>query len=222
MKKRLVFFSFIILFGFSYFAHAQFEGTGLEDAQNGSLVGGVQKIQQTVEERRWEYLSQQWKELLLKNRFISAFDSWLKKGDILFVILLGQHYSLSIQLFFVFILWVFFIIAFYKIFSGYAPYSQNVAVIIAIAFGVVIAQFKLLEFLSGKIVTAVFIGGMGWRWISFVIFILVLLFFIVLISLIAKKGKEEKKKKAEKKQEQDQETVGEFAKGILKGSEKAN
>src|SRR3989338_10796665 len=67
---------------------------GGQQVQNAGEV--IQNITKTIEEKKWDYLGDRWKEVLLKNKYASAVDGFLKKIDFVFVVLFGEHYDFSL------------------------------------------------------------------------------------------------------------------------------
>src|SRR3989338_3842042 len=57
----------------------------------------VEKTQEKVE-GKWDYLAREWKNIFLKNKFVSAIDSFFTKISIVFRILFGMEYSMSLVL----------------------------------------------------------------------------------------------------------------------------
>ena len=102
MKKIGVLFicTFLIL-SFTQLFNIQAQDMGdLED----QIQEGVDRIEDAkgiFDEGKWDYLGREWKEILLKRKFVSAIDGFFTKISILFKILFGEPYSLSLPLFFV-------------------------------------------------------------------------------------------------------------------------
>jgi len=173
--------------------------------QNDEVVQGVQELQKTVEERRWEYLGNQWQEILLKNKYLSLLDNTFKKFNFVFFFLFGKDYSLSLALLFIVMLWLFFGVMFYKVMKDFSPFSEPVSFVISLVFTVILSHLKVYSFLSSLIFKIIFFKQGVWAWTSTAIVILV--YFIILIYLERiiyvvgrrfKKSKEEKEKWDEK------------------------
>lgn len=206
MKKEficsLILFFFIgNLFSLNY-VYAQDD---LDGFQNDSVVQGVQKLQEFTEEKKWEYLGERWKEFLLQNKFISSLDGFFKKINFLFFLFLGQDYELSLTLFFVFLIWLFFWVMFYKIIRDFSSFSDPVSFIIGTALSIILAHLKFCFFLSNLLFKVIFFREGMWRWISFFVFIILYFVFLIFLERIVwkigralKKSKEEKEKWDEK------------------------
>jgi len=188
-----------------------------EELEEDNVVQGVQEIQEFTEERKWEYLSAEWKEILLKNKFISTIDGFFRKINFIFIFFFGENYDLSLTLFFVVIFWIFFFLSFGGIISTYSAFGKGIAYVIALALSVVVAQFGFLRKLSELVFKIIFYKEGVWGWISFVIFIFAMLFFFVLIQLLLKYAREKRKAQKELKQKFDQKVLGTTVRGVLRG-----
>ena len=216
-RKEVLSLLFLFLLVNSFFLVAGQTPADLNNFQDEKIVQDVQNIQQTAAEANWEYLSQRWKEVFLKNKYISAIDSLFKKINIVFNVFLGENYNLSINLFFVFLLWVFFLLSFYSVLAVYTPFSKGIVWVMAIGINVIGAQFGIFRFISGLAIKAIFVGGTVWRWISFFIFFFALVFVWVLVAIVAKRERARKDLNREIKQKLNQDVLDETVKGILKG-----
>jgi hypothetical protein len=139
-------------------------------------------------ESKWDYLSKEWKTVLLKNKYISAVDSFLQKISYIFVILFGQPYSLSLTLLLVIIFWLCFFFVFSVIFKNYSSFSPPIAYIISLILVVIAAQLKLWEKQATFFLWLIF-GDKPW-WFSVIIIILLAAIFFLLFTYIKKFGKQ--------------------------------
>jgi hypothetical protein len=125
MKKRIlifVFVFFLVLFSlFSNFIQAE------ELLSEEGLMGL---------EAKWQYLGKEWKTILLDNVVVGTIDSFLKKINIVFVVIFGIDYSLSFQFLFTVILWFFMLSCVHSmftlisIFSGWASFLISIGGVI--------------------------------------------------------------------------------------------
>src|SRR3989338_3818114 len=106
MEKRyfaLGLFLLAFLLFFNY-ASAQLDSgideSGFEEEAD-RILNATKPLREITQEGRWEYLGEQWKELLLKNKAVSAVDAGFKRLNFLFFFFLGQDYELSLTLVFV-------------------------------------------------------------------------------------------------------------------------
>ncbi len=150
MKKiGVLFICLFLLLSFTQLFNIQAQdlGDGLEDLEE-QLQEGVDKVEDTKEilvEGKWDYLGKEWKEILLKNKFVSSIDNFLTKISIVFVILFGEAYSLSLTLFLVIILWFYFFFKFGEIFTDYSSFSSTTAMVIGGALTIILAQLQVLR-----------------------------------------------------------------------------
>lgn len=132
------------------------------------------------EDAKWDYLGVQCQELLLKNKVISAIDSFLKKGNIVFVFLFGKDYSLSLTLFFLILIWIFFWSQLSKIISTFSMFGSITSKLVALALTTILAQLGSFDWISRTIFKLAFYreGGWGLVW-SIGIFIAVILISMI-------------------------------------------
>ncbi|MAE49300.1 hypothetical protein CMI48_00580 [Candidatus Pacearchaeota archaeon] len=179
----------------------------------------IEDAQQFLEQERWEYLGNQWKELLLKNKIINQIDTFLKKISFLFIFLFGEPYALSLTLLLAIMLWIFFFTAFSHIFAEFSTFTKGIAYTIAFGIAVISAQLGIYRQLSEVIFRIIFYKTGIWQWAFFFIFLLAWmmgLMFMKNIALGMKKWKDdERKKKIQAKL--DQEVLRKTVEGIEEG-----
>ena len=196
-----------------------------EQLQEG--VEKVEDIKEKLEEGKWDYLGKEWKEILLKNKFVSVIDSFFTKISIVFKILFGEPYSLSLTLFLVIILWFYFFFKFSEIFTDYFNFSST-AIVIGAAFTVVLAQFqvlrKIIEFFGWLVLSS---ESNIWRFLIMLgIFgIMILLYYLSShFGDVYKKGKEKKEKSKEEMEKSrakvERGILHKLVKAIMKGLKK--
>ena len=157
----------------------------------------VEKTQEKVE-GKWDYLAMEWKNIFLKNKFVSAIDSFFTKISIVFRILFGMEYSMSLVLLIVIILWFYFLINLSQILKYFSTFSGGTSYLMGLGLAVILAQTKLFEKIAQFFVWAIF-GDKPW-WFSLIITILLIAVLVVLYKLnksfagqMAKRRKEMKK-----------------------------
>ncbi len=191
-----LFLVFLLILQVSYI-RAQGIQEGLEEAKEG-LEEGVEKVEdikEKLEEDKWDYLGKEWKKIFLENKFVSFIDSFLTKISIVFVILFGEPYSLSLTLLFVIALWFYFFLKFSEIFTDYSSFSSSTAMVIGFALTVIFAQVKIFKKIVEFFGWLIFSQESNiWR---FVIMLVIFLVMIGLYSLSSYLGKMHKKKKEE-------------------------
>jgi len=199
MKKIGVLILFVLIF--SSFVTAQ---TGSlpnqEEFENDSVVKGVQQIQDIAENRRWEYLSEKWKETLKKNKYFAAIDTFFTKINIVFVILFGQDYDFSLTLFVVFLMWIFFLGMFERIIGGFSTFGKGTSFVAALAMTVILAQLQVYQVMSVWVFKLIFFRSGFWRWILLGIFlvgyVIVLIYTRKIVWVIGRKFIKNQEKKA--------------------------
>ena len=117
----------------------------------GQLEEGKEQIETLTEQdywnEKWDYLGQEWKKIFLKNPVISALDSFFTNISIVFRILFGVPYSMSLVLLGVIFLWV--VIAFDagRIISAYNLLKGWMAYVGWALLAIVLAQVKVFEYI---------------------------------------------------------------------------
>jgi hypothetical protein len=153
----------------------------------------------------WDYLSKEWKTMLLENPVVKGIDSFFQKISIVFLVLFGMSYSFSLVLLFIVILWFFFFIMFNRVFWGFSTFSKWVCRGISALLVVAMAHMTLLEKQANFFITLIF-GQKNW-WMKTIYGVGVLLIIVFLIALVSKVGNDFKKKKEKEKEEEDKRKV---------------
>jgi hypothetical protein len=209
MDKRIIslFLVFLFLVSTLSFIFAQNPLEGFAN-QMDNITSRIDETGQKVEkisreDAKWGYLSEQWKELLLKNRFVSTMDNFFKKGNKIFVVLFARDYSLSLTLFFLILVWFYFLNQFNKIFSAFSTFSSGTSWVISLGMTIILAQIRLFDWLSEIIFKLIFYrqGGWGLVWsigIVIAVILVSMIFgrFLSSFKIIYKRMMEERKKKA--------------------------
>lgn len=107
-SKRLVLFFALFLLLISFVFAQGLDNTQEEiDKAAKDLEEGVNKFRDLQRPNSWVFIFSQWKETLLKNKFISGVDIFFTKINIVFIILFGMSWDLTPQMFFAFLFWIF-------------------------------------------------------------------------------------------------------------------
>lgn len=188
------------------------------------LPPGIEKLAEigknlTDDEARRAYFSQEWKEMLLKNKFISEIDSFFTEITILFRIFFGMPYSLSITLFLVIILWIIIALQGAKIVRNGFGIPEGISYLIGIAIAITLSQIQLLRRLIVFLTKFIFYRESAWaRFIVFVviigIFILIYYFGGALSAFLEQRRKKKKGEETETKQKE----IKKFTKGLGQGA----
>lgn len=188
-----------------------------------SLPYGVDKLQNiseklTDEEARRQYLSQEWKEILLKNKIVATLDSFFTKNSIVFRILFGMPYSLSLTLFFVIVFWLFIAIGTADLTRKGLGILEGVAYILGIVSAVILAQLQILKGLSTFLIKFIFYPEAAWaRFIVFVLVIAILIIIYYFKSALSQALEQRRKKLKEEETEQKQKELKKVTQGLEKG-----
>lgn len=207
MKKIGVLFVFlflVLIFLQVYSVKAQDIEESLEGAEEQleESLEDAEDIKENIEGKKWDYLGEEWKKILLENKFVSTIDSFLKKIDIVFVILFGEHYSLSLILLSIIFLWFYLFFKISEILTDYSTFTSTTSTVIGFCLTIVFAQFKIL-----KTIIEFFAWLIFWKESNIWRFVIMLLIFLGMIGLyylssylgeIHKKKKEEEEKHQEK------------------------
>lgn len=227
MKKiGVLLFAFLFLLSFFVnIASSQTPDLPLEDELNeglGDLRDTAEDVQSFSERERWEYLGDQWKEILLKNSFISKVDTGFRKINFLFFLLFGEDYDLSFTFFFSLILWVLFLVIISEVFILYGAFSENTNWILALVFAIVLGHLKVYNGISVVLFKIIFFRQGIWGWLTFSLFLIVYFFILFwfrkFMEEIIKKRKKHKEERDKKQAEFDREVIHKTADAVLKGT----
>ena len=178
-----------------------------------SIENNITKIKEFTEVSKWDFIGSKWKEFLLKDKTIAGIDAFFTKINIVFVVLFARDWSISLEMLFVFLLWLFTAISLYGYSNCFLIKSGFQRFLIALGLTIVLAQARLFYFISaGLIKVILYKPSPWWRSMSFILIIVGIVGYFVLnnsISRSLKKAREkrdkelleEKVKKTEKFQE---------------------
>ena len=207
MKKiGVLFICVFLVLSFIQLFNAQdvFDGEDFEEKIE-EVEDTKEKIEEgigDIKEGKWEYLGKEWKEILLKKKFVSTVDGFFTKISLVFKILFGEHYSLSFVLFFVVLLWAYFFFKFREIFTDYSSFSSLTATVIGFGFTIILAQFqilrKIIEFFGWLVFTQ---EANIWRFLILLGIFLGMIFIYYLTSYLGDGFKKSKEKREENKEE---------------------
>ncbi|MEK6890842.1 MAG: hypothetical protein AABX03_01765 [Nanoarchaeota archaeon] len=135
-------------------------------------------------QEKWDYLQKEWKNILLKNNIIAKLDSFFTKINILFVILLGEDYSLtSFKLFLIVILWIIIAIGIGNLLKARFGLSIIVSYLIGIGLSVILAQLRIYSLVITATLKIAFAPELWW--VRLIIWG-VIFFVLILISYVFK------------------------------------
>jgi hypothetical protein len=228
MNKRIFSVAFVLLFLVSTLSFISAQNplddfAGQIENTSGRIEDTADKAQRlSREDYKWKVLSERWKEYLLKNPIVSKLDEFFKKGNIVFVILFGRDYSLSLTLIFLIVLWFYFFSQFGKIIGTFSTFSSGTSLVISLGMTIILAQVKFFDWASEMIFKFIFYreGAWGWLWSLIFIGVVILVamalgqFFTSLKKSVLKFKDEEYRKKLLGELEQKNRLFGIFADAI--------
>lgn len=149
----------------------------MEKAQN--VKDTIEKSQDTQYwEEKWDYLGNEWKSIFLKNPVVASFDSFFTKISIVFEVLFGVPYSLSLVLVGILFLWIFIFINLVPIINATGFFSKSLSYLVSFGLCIILAQFKTFEVIAILLGRLVFSPEYVWTRLIF-LFILFLSFGLI-------------------------------------------
>lgn len=210
MKKIGVLFLGILLLGFLSNVLLAVDADNIQDDLEEKIEkaeDASEKINEFTENDKWDYLSKEWKKVLLENKFVSSVNSFLSKINLVFIVLFGEDYNLSLVFLFVIIFWVFFLINFNVIFRDYSAFSGSIAGAIAFALTVVGAQFGFYRKFSEIVFKLIFYKEGIWGWIFIILFLIALGVIIALNKYFGKQVKLNREREFKEQEKIDREIL---------------
>lgn len=190
----------------------------LEKVQNISEKG-KETVEKISDKEKREYLFQEWKNLLLKNKVISAIDLFFTKISPAFLVLFGEPYALSGFLLIIIILWFYFFFKLSEIMIDFSPFSSGVGWVIGLGLTIVLAQIQILRKIAEFFIWFVFYKeATWWRFAATLIIIFALFFIYYFSSVFSKAYKEQKKKTKQEIREAKLEAGEKIAEDLIKGA----
>jgi hypothetical protein len=163
-------------------------------------VGKLEEVEGNITSKG-EYLSQEWKKILLGNGFVSGVNDILTSISFIFVILLGQPYSFSLVFAFAIVFWVFFFFSLKKMFRIFSPFSPTVSLVVSICLTIALGQIGFYVLLSNLASKLALLPGSPLAAALIFIGIMVVLFFSSKILKFVYTGSEKNKEEIEKEKE---------------------
>lgn len=177
-----------------------------------------EQLEQLKNQSAWAYLGQRFQVSLMKNPVIVGIDSFCQKISIVFRILFGMDYSLSVTLLFVIALWLLVFLDLGNILSSYSPFSSSASYGISLGIAIVFSQIQIFKIIVNFTGTLIYAREAGWARALLIFAVILLLIFADQLSRYL--GKYLKKVRAAKEKEESftaGKEIQEFAKGLEKG-----
>jgi hypothetical protein len=147
----------------------------------------------------WDYLSKEWKTILLGNSVVRGIDSFFQQISVVFLVLFAMDYSMSFLLLFVILIWIYALVFLYNGFKNFSLFSKGVSFIISLGLVIAMAHMKILEVPANGLVW-LFFGEKEW-WVKLIIGVVVLFFLVMAFLFLKKFGKQFKEKRQKKRDE---------------------
>ena len=188
-----------------------------------NLENNITKIKEFGEKDKWDFIGSQWKEFLLKNKAIAGVDAFFTKINLVFVVLFAHGWAISLEMLFIFLLWLFTLISLYsylklKLENGWTK------LFISLGVTLILAHSKIFNYVSESAVKVIFYkSSAGWRSLMLILVLGGLVIYLMLNRTIRdslqkareKRDKELLKEKVEKT-EKFQENMVKVAKQVEK------
>jgi hypothetical protein len=179
----------------------------------------LNKITVAANPQKWGELLESLKQNFLQNEFVAGMNSFLTKISIVFLILFGENYSMSLFMFFVIVFWVFFLFQISGALRMTSIFSKGVSWIIAVGLTILLAQLKLYSALSTFLFNNSFILNAE-PWIGALVYvgIIILLVFLGTVNkLVEKKLEKNREKFEEERTKLERNVFHTYYEGIKKG-----
>jgi hypothetical protein len=175
------------------------------------------QLEKLKNQTEWQYLGIRFQESLMKNPVIAGIDSFCKKISIVFSILFGMPYSLSITLLFVMAMWFIVFMDLGNIIHSHSAFSGTASYGISLAFAIMFSQLQIFRFIVDYTGTLIYSKEEWWARTLLILAVILLIIVVDRLSrLVAKYLKGLKKLREEAKTKVAQKATQEFAKGIEK------
>ncbi len=219
MRNKKITFAFFVAFIYLIsFAFAIDAGNIQGELQDkiGDLEKNVSKAREFTEKDKWTFIKEQWQGILLKNKYIAGVNGFFTKIDIVFVVLFAHKWELSVEMFFVFMLWIFtFLFLKVNMFFLNVNWEKWVTAFLGV---LALAHLKVFNKLSEGMFKIVFYkDAVLWKTFVFVGFFVLFVLYYKLGGVIEKWQKKRKEKKEKEKLENRVGRTEEFQKGVKSG-----
>ncbi|MFA5071405.1 MAG: hypothetical protein WC511_03510 [Candidatus Pacearchaeota archaeon] len=184
-------------------------------------LADLNKLTIAANPQKWGEMLESWKQSFLQNEFVAGMNSFFTSINILFLILFGTNYSMSLFMFFVIAFWVFFLLQIAGGLRMTSIFSKSISWIIAIGLTIVLAQVKLYSALSNLLFNNSFILNAE-PWVGALVYvgIIILLVFLGSVSKIVEKKLEKNRELlAEEREKLNRNILDTYVGGIKKGME---
>src|SRR3989344_8254100 len=188
-------------------------GIDTDALKNDSVVRGVEDLQQIVVDRKWEEFGARWQEIFLKNSVISGINAFLIKINVVVRVLIGKNYSLSLELFFAFVLWLVTLIALPRYLSFLREKWMRWAVSLAIV--IALANAQLFNLMAAGVFKVIFYKySTLWKVLAYLIVFVALVAYYVILRIFGEKIKKSQEKKEVKESKKKEKKIDALIEGV--------
>lgn len=164
-----------------------------------------------IEDKKWEYISQEWEKIVLQHPVFGKIHTALQKTSPLFIFFFGQPYALSLTLVFAILIWIFFANTFANVFRAYSPLSAVSSYAVGVCMAIISAHLGFYSKIATVMFKILFYKEGVWRWVIFgvmlVVYVLIILYIRSLGEGFHKLIKERKEKMKKIIEETDRELL---------------
>ena len=178
--NKIFIFAILFLLILNFFAISVFAAVGDNVEKLEDNVKYVESLKEKAESK-WDYLGKGWYEVFLKNKFVVLVDNFLKKISFIFEILFGEPYSLSLILFFVIVLWIYFVLKFKEVMTLTA-FSKITSIIISFGLVCILAQLHVLRKIIETLRDLIFAPELWWVRAIIILVIFIAVFILSKLS----------------------------------------
>ena len=218
MKKISLFFTILIILTISAYlliTNISADTSSLQGIQStyDSAQQTLTNIQQTPDQIRSQYLSQEWGSEVARLPVIGQIHTFFTNYPIIFQILINEKYDISLTFFLTSFIWIFLIRISYRILRSTLSH-KSLALIIAICISILIAQSTIIKIIVSAIINLT-TSESAW-WIRLIIWLGIIVIAIIFYYLDGKISKDIKNARLSKKKAGQEEAVNE-SKALIKG-----
>jgi len=224
MKKRNILFCFLLfsLLAFNILgvtAEVAVEGLGDLEENIEDLEEKAEEIENLPEniETKWDYLGNEWKNVLLKNKLVSGLDSFFTQISVIFEVLFGEPYSLSLTLFFIVLLWFYLLFKIKEILGDFGMFSPAISWAMSFVVVMLISRTDGIKSVVGFFGNLIFSQeSLGLKWIIFIIIAVIMIFIYKFSSLLGESYKATKEGLEKEEEKRNRGILKAYADAIIK------
>ena len=209
MKKTgVLFFALILLISSFTYAQSNVSVNASNSSGNlsdnfssgsGDIGEQIQHGKDFVEEQKYNFLATQWKDFFLRNKFIAPVNVFFEKINIVFVILFARDWSFSLEMLFVFMLWLFTLLSLGSYARAFLIKVGWQRFLFSLGGTIILAQARIFNYISKGAIKVIFYkSSTGWNIVMFILLMFAIYVYFAINKMVSKsiKAKKEQQKKA--------------------------